>query len=375
MKLFYIANIRLPTEKAHGIQIMEMCAAFSDQGIDVELIVPHRKNTILVDPFEYHDTRRVFSIHTLPSIDFVRLGRIGYWATLVVFVVSAVGYLLFKKDAIFYSRDELFVLIFRYLGKNVIWEGHTGQKNLIARLAVHSRVPTVVITEGLRELYLSLGAHTANIFVAPDGADLGRFNIDMSQETARKELGLPLDKKIALYKGHLYEWKGAHTLARAAQHLRPHGVICVFIGGTDADVASFRNEFGHEKNVLILGNKPRQETPIYQKAADLLVIPNSAKDDVSKLYTSPMKLFGYMASGVPIIASDLPSLREIIDERLAYFFMPDDPKSLADTIVSALKDYPEAKKKGAAALLLAENYSWQKRAQNILDFINQQKLS
>ncbi len=373
MKLFYIANTRIPNERAHGIQIMEMCAAFADQGVDTELVVPQRQNHIHDDPFEYHDTRRVFSIHTIPCIDLVRFGRVGYLTTLVVFVAGLFGYLLFKKDSVFYSRDEFIVLAFHMLGKKIIWEGHTGQKNLGARLVVRLRIPTVVITDALKELYLSMGADASRIFTAPDGADIGRFNIAITREQARKELGLPLDKKIALYKGHLYEWKGAHTLARAAQYLREEGVVCAFIGGTDEDVVLFRQEFGGQENILILGNQPRQKTPIYQKAADLLVIPNSAKDDVSKLYTSPMKLFGYMASGVPIVSSDLPSLREILNDSLAHFFTPDDPKSLADVIRKALGEYEEAKKKGATALVLAESYSWQKRAQNILDFIANMK--
>lgn len=369
MKLIYVANSRLPTEKAHGIQIMEMCAAFAGQELEVELVVPKRNNAISDDPFDYHDIRRVFTIRKLPCLDFVGLGRGGFLIELFSFTLMVLVYTLFKKDAIFYTRDEVIALCLRAVGKNVVWEGHTGQKNFALRALLCLRIPIVVITEALKKLYISFNVDSSRIMVAPDGADITRFNIDTTQKEARKMLGLHLDKKIALYKGHLYESKGAHTLARAATCLKGKGVICVFIGGTEKDIESFRREFGSQDNVLILGNRPRQETPIYQKAADLLIIPNSAKDDVSKLYTSPMKLFGYMASGVPIVASDLPSLREIIDDSFAYFFTPDDPKSLCEVIMQALEKYGEAKKKGDSALALAENYSWEKRAQNILDFI------
>lgn len=369
MKFLYIANIRLPTEKAHGIQIMEMCSAFFDQGLEVELVVPKRKNIITDDPFEYHDIKRVFSIRKLPCLDLVRFGRMGFLVELFSFTASIIWYSASIKDTVFYTRDELIALVLYLIGKKVVWEGHTGQKNLVVRMLIRLQVPIVVITEALKELYISLGVIPSKIIVAPDGADIGRFDIPITQREARRELGLPLDKKIVLYKGHLYERKGAHTLASAAQSLKAMDVVCVFIGGTETDIESFRNEFGGCDNILILGNKSRKETPIYQKAADLLVIPNSAKDDVSKLYTSPMKLFGYMASGVPIVASNLPSLREIIDDSLVYFFTPDDPKSLSEVIEYALGEYEEAKKKGRAALALAEQYSWQKRAKSILDFI------
>lgn len=367
--LIYIANIRLPTEKAHGIQIMEMCAAFADQGVAVELVVPRRKNPITDDPFLYHDIKKNFSIRYLPCLDTVKWGRIGFLVELVTFAGSFVFYSVTKPNAIFYTRDEFIAALLRVMGKNVAWEGHTGQKNLIVKLLIFFRVRMVLITEALQDLYKTLGVELSQMIVAPDGADISRFDIPMNMFDARKQLNLPQDKKIVLYKGHLYERKGAHTLAEAAQCLGDKNILCVFIGGTEEDVISFKERFGSFDNVLILGNRPRQETPVYQKASDVLVIPNSAKDDVSKLYTSPMKLFGYMASKVPIIASDLPSLREIIDDSLVTFFTPDDSNSLCKTITHVFDQYDGAKEKAIRTFSIAENYSWQNRAKNILNFI------
>lgn len=370
MKFFYIANIRLPTERAHGIQIMEMCAAFAEQGCSVELVVPNRRNHLKEDPFVYHDVPRTFALRTLPSLDLVRFGRLGFLISLLSFTASTLWYAFFQKDALFYTRDEVIALVLHLSGKRVVWEGHDGQRNVIARMIVYLKIPMVVTMTALKDLYLSFGANAQNILVASNGADINRFNISLLQEEARKELNLSLNKIIVLYKGHLYERKGAHTVARAAPLLKERGVECVFIGGNELDVEAFKKEFGAYENVKILGNKPRRETPIYQKAADFLVIPNSAKDDISNLYTSPMKLFGYMASGVPIIASDLPPLREILNDSLAYFFTPDSPESFAKVLTQALGSREVAKKKGEATLALASEYSWQKRAEHILAFIH-----
>ena len=60
MKLSYIVNLRIPTEKAHGYQICKMCEEFAGLGIDVELITPTRKNSIEVDLFEYYGLRGRF---------------------------------------------------------------------------------------------------------------------------------------------------------------------------------------------------------------------------------------------------------------------------------------------------------------------------
>jgi glycosyltransferase involved in cell wall biosynthesis len=369
-RLSYLANIRLPTEKAHGIQIMEMCQAFADHGIEVELIVPRRLNSLKEDPFVYHDVRKTFVIKRLPCLDLTRLGKWGYRVETVTFAFSAYFYLLFSKKSLRFTRDEFVAWLLSSLGLKVSWEAHMGQKNFFVRSLIRKRVPIVAISEGLKDLYVSLGANAENIIVAPDGADIDRFDIPMSQKEARERLTLSLDKKIVLYKGSLSNWKGPATLAEAAQNFPMSEVQFVFIGGKPNEVEEFKEKFKGE-NVLILGNRPRQETPIYQKAADVLVIPNTAKEDISKLYTSPMKLFGYMAGGVPILASDLPSLREVLSEETAYFFKPDDPMSLAQVLERMLGEEQAREKKALKALELARGYTWESRAEKILNFIKQ----
>ena len=77
-----------------------------------------------------------------------------------------------------------------------------------------------------------------------------------------------------------------------------------------------------------------------------------------------------MGDGGPIVASDLPSLREIIDESTAYFFEPDNSESLARAVKAALEREAESQEKARKALELVRKFSWQKRAEAILRFIN-----
>ena len=104
---------------------------------------------------------------------------------------------------------------------------------------------------------------------------------------------------------------------------------------------------------------------MYLRAADVLVLPNSAKKEVSKTYTSPMKLFEYMASSVPIVASDLQSLREVLDDSTCYFFISDNSESLATVITKALKDL-QAPAKAARPHEKVQRYTWGNRAESIL---------
>jgi glycosyltransferase involved in cell wall biosynthesis len=214
-----------------------------------------------------------------------------------------------------------------------------------------------------------MGDKEDNVLVAVDGADIDRFDIRISQSEARNKLGLPQNKKIVLHKGHLYDYVGAADLAAAMSSVTGKSALAVFIGGTEEDVQKFKDRFGREENILILGHRPRPETPVYQKAADILVISNSAKFERTKSFASPLKLFGYMASGVPIIASDLPALREVVNDSLVTFCEPDNPESIARMIDLVLDNYDEAKAKATVAFEMSENYTWKKRVQRILDFI------
>jgi len=216
----------------------------------------------------------------------------------------------------------------------------------------------VVITKSLKNFYLSKGINNLKILVAPDAVDIKEFNVSLSKEESRDKLGLPQDKKIVMYTGHLYGWKGVGILAQSAELLGKDTFV-VFVGGTDECIDEFKNKYTLD-NILILGRKSHKEIPYYLKTADVLVLPNTAKEDVSKLYTSPMKLFEYMASGVAIVASDLPSIREILNEVNSTLVEADNPKALATGIKKALN------KDGKKAMEDVRQYTWENRALNIL---------
>lgn len=373
-KLIYIANIRLPTERAHGIQIMEMCAAFARQGLEVELVVPRRTNTIKEEPFAYYHIDRLFKITRVYSLDLISFGRIGFLLQTFSFLVSVVFRVLFivkkRNEIIFYSRQEAVAYLLSMLGLNVLWETHMGHDNYFVRSVISRNVPIVAITSGLKGLYASHGAK--NILVAPDAVNIEQFQIEDTREDARKKLGLPEGSKIVMYTGHLYSWKGVDILALAARSLAPD-IRVVFVGGMEKDILSFKKRYGDIENIMMLGNKPHQDIPLYLRAADVLVLPNSAKEEISELYTSPMKLFEYMASGTPIVATRLPSLLEVLNERNAILVNPDSPEDMARGINDMLSDMQHADALSEQARIDVELYSWEKRAKNILEFVAHNK--
>ena len=378
MKLIYLANARIPTEKAHGIQIMQMLKAFANSKLNppadgqnskpkIELIIPRRYNKIKVDSFEYYGVERIFKIKKLPCMDLIPLGlpKIGFLVQTFTFLVSAKIYLLFKKYDFFYTREQLAGLFFQ----NFILELHYLPKKITFwhRKSWQSAQKIITINNFIKDKIIENGVEGDKILVAPDGVDLEKFQIKESQVECRKKLNLPLDKKIVLYAGHLYQWKGGDVLAQATRFL-PVDVETYFVGGTIEDVKKFKIQNSKSK-IQVIGHRPYAEIPYWLAAADVLVLPNSASEKISSHYTSPLKLFEYMASGRPIVASNLPSLGEILNQNNAILVKPDDPDSLAQGIILALQKSENLAKVAAQARLEANGFSWQKRAENIINFI------
>lgn len=373
MGLLYIANIRLPTEKAHGIQIMKTCEALAKADAHVELVVPKRRNKIKEDPFDFYGVEKKFEIKKLWSLDLIWLPifkRWTFWKQSATFALMALLHVRKIQNITLYTRDLLLALVLPK--ENLFYEVHWLPETLhwYHRRAYERVKGLVVISEGIKNDLLQLGIPEEKITVVPDAVDMEQFDIPDSLIEYRERLHFPLEKKIVMYTGHLYEWKGVGTLLDAAQKMPEH--LFVFVGGTEEDVRKFRQKAldKHADNVLILGHRSHGDIPLYLKAADVLVLPNSGEKRISERYTSPVKLFEYMASRRPIVASDLPSIHEVLTDDVATFFTPDDVDSLVDAIQHIFSKPDEAESKAQNAYQKVQEYTWNKRASSVLHFIS-----
>lgn len=363
MKILYIANIRLPTEKAHGLQIMKTCEAFAEAGHNLELVIPTRRNILREDPFSYYQVHSMFRITSLQVPDFVSFGKIGFIVSLLIFSERARLLKSFRSADIIYSRDALVLLQYILLGRRFVFEAH-GKPTLVARLVARHAYRVVVISKALGATYQEIGVPHEKIIIAPDAVDAHMFDDAPLRDGARASLGFMSDAKTVVYTGHLYVRKGVETLAQAAA-LTPEAQF-FFVGGTAGDIAQFRAQWGSQPNIHIIGHVPPTQVPQYLRAADILVIPNSGKDEDAREFTSPMKLFEYMASGTSIVASSVPATREILADDCAYFFTPDDPHALAESIKIALAHTKESGEKAHRAVAKSKEYTWTKRIERIL---------
>jgi len=376
MKISYVANIRIPTEMAHGIQVMKMCEAFAKNGAQIELIVPKRFSISDLgkrDPFEHYKVERIFKIKKIFCLDLTPLNRflgpISFLTQALSFAFFAFLYLLFSKTNIIYSRDRFSLLFVSFFKKNVILEAHQLHRSLFNSV-LNKTKKIVVITNGLKEDLVKRGVDAKKIMIASDGMDLEDFRVSETSEECRKKLNLPQGRKVVLYTGHLYKWKGVETLALSSKFL-DSGTLIVIVGGLKWYLTDFvkfieKNNLG---NVLSLGYRYYNVMPYFLKASDCVVLTGTIKYGISEKYTSPMKMFEYMASKRPIVASDLPSFREVLNEKNSVLVESDNPKAMAEGIKNILKNAQLAEKISEQAYKDVQKYTWDNRAKAILDFI------
>jgi len=181
-------------------------------------------------------------------------------------------------------------------------------------------------------------------------------------------LNLP-SSPIIMCTGHLYAGRGVDLFVALAKEM-PHAHF-VWVGGKPQDVDLWRQRVG-STNITFTGFVPNQEIPLYQSAADVLLMPysrsimGSSGTADSAGVASPMKMFEYMAAGRAIVTSDLPVIREVLDESTAVFCMPDDPTSWRPALEDLLADEINRISLGMQAKQKVQGYTWLARAENIM---------
>ncbi|MFA6050275.1 MAG: glycosyltransferase [Candidatus Paceibacterota bacterium] len=373
-KIIYAANYRLPTEKAHGYQIAKMCESFGGLGFDVALLVPTKKhNPVTKDIFSYYGLQKTFRIERILTPDFFAWKFVP--SSLRFFLQSAWFALamLFRRidaEAIYYLRNPELVWVLKFRGvSKVIFEAHMlPKKRQFYKACVKDADLIPCNSKGTMRALQDIGI--GNLMLSPNGVDIEAFDSAPKKEKARQDLNITLEKKIVLYAGHLYAWKGVGTLLEAAKLDTSNETLFYFVGGKANEIEKLKKEMGVEGIPHIVFHEHIEHSliPVYLKAADVVVLPNSKKSEESVAFTSPIKMFEYMASGTPIVAADLPSIREILSEENACFFTSDSALSLKEKIDLLLSDRELAKRLSQSARKDVGQYTWVNRAKNIVTF-------
>jgi glycosyltransferase involved in cell wall biosynthesis len=389
MRILYLADIRFPLERANGIQSIETCHALAARGHDVTLIVRPDSHEPARDPFEFYGLPRLSNLHVdvAPVTGPIAARRAGY---LTFALGRAIGHA--RQDLIF-TRDlglaSLVLRLPRALRAPLVYEAHTiaadaaaARPQMIANAPAASEAKLrrltardqrvwrgadgyVTITDGLRrELETRFGPRERTA-VVPDGVRA----VDRTDRSATENTEQPAaDQFVIGYAGHLYPWKGVDIVVEAVAALTDtRGLI---VGGHDKEpdlerVKAFAKELSCESRITFTGLLPPPAVRAKLAEADVLLLPNP-KSAISNAFTSPLKLFEYMAAERPIVASDLPSIREVLrDDENALLVEPGNPQAFVNAITRLKKDATLAKRLAARARADVAQFTWRARAERL----------
>ena len=369
MKIAYISKSFIPSRTANSIHVMKMCSALAENGHEVTLLAPNFKNLNqkeINDVYSYYGVKNNFEIKKLwyPKLK----GEVFFY-TLSIFI-----FLLFnRKYILIYGRFILGCYVASLLRHNVVLESHAPiyeKKDInqkIFKKLIKSKYFTklVVISKVLKDMYLENGyLDKKKIEVNHDAADeVQDFNTKINLFGERNNL------KVG-YVGHLYKGKGMEVIDSIAKKLDKDVEIHI-IGGLEKDIKLWREKIIN-KNIYFYGFIPHSKISNYINSLDICLLPNqkivlthgaSMQKEIKNYsnFTSPLKLFEYMSHKKPIIASDLPVIREVLNEKNS-ILVECDNTNLWLRAINYLRKSENREIIANQALLDFSKFTWKKRA-------------
>ena len=381
LKIACVSSTRIPSETANSIQVMKVCQALSKMGYSISLIVPRADNVIDDSQLSWESLAAHYGL----SAQFEVIALKRSWGKLArrFFPWRAVWKALRIKSDVIYawlSQSAAGGLLARrpvFLEMHDLPTGRFGGfwYRLFLRLPGRKRMLpiTQALADALQQKF-SPPLQKDQIVISPNGVDLERFDDTLDPPTARHELGLP-DKMTVACTGHLYSGRGAELFLELAVDLPQYHFL--WVGGRPNDVERWRNKLRESGlgNVTFAGFISNKILPRYQAAAEILLMPyrkdmGASSGQNPDKYFNPMKMFDYMAAGRPIITSNLPVIREILDEEKAVFCPPQDVAAWSKAITQLMKDSEKREILGQRAREEAAQYTWIERAKKgFQDFI------
>jgi glycosyltransferase involved in cell wall biosynthesis len=381
MTLDYVTTARLPSEHAHAMQIVENCAAMAEAGAAVTLhaAARRRRGSQPADPRDHYGVGRGFALDRVPCLDPTGrdLGLPFHVVGTTLALAMAAQLRGHAGRRVVYTRDPLVVAVLARVTRHLplVYEAHqmaaSDRGRRLHAACVRRAALVVAVTPALEAYARELGARRT--IVAPTGVRLARFAAAPDRSAARARVGLPHGTFVVGYAGRLETLgvaKGVDTVVDAIARLRHLPLALAVVGGPDGRVDALRRRWlAHglpTERFVAPGMVAPGEVPAWLAAFDVATIPFPVNRHFADC-ASPLKLFEYLAAGLPIVASDLPSTRAVLRHgETGLLVAPGDAGAIAGAIAALHADRAVRDRLARAARAHAGAYGLDTRARRLL---------
>lgn len=371
MKIAAISSAWVPSVAANSIQVMKVCSALAELGHTVQLFTPETAAKTGWEELEVHYGLRTqfeitwlrenrafkrydFALHALNAARSFGAEIIYTWLYQAAALACWKGYptLLEMHET---PTGKLGPQLFRYCMRS------NGKKRIL---------PTTRAIVAMLEQVAGVKFAEEEVVVCPNGVELHRYENLPPAAEARQLLGLPQGLTVG-FTGHFYAGRGVDLMMGLAEQFP--GVRFLWAGGRAEDVERTWEQV-HERglhNVTLTGFVENQRLPLYQAAADILLMPygkaiaGSSGGNIVQVI-NPMKMFEYLAAGRAILSADLPILHEVLNERNAVFAPPEDAEAWKAALAALIASEPRRAALGEQARRDAAQYTWLERERRAL---------
>ena len=317
-KINYVTFSSIPSTLPSSLQIIKTCENLAKYGHDVTLIKPGTGNK-KISLKKYYGLK--FHVNLKEFIFFKSFPR---GADFYLYCFVCLFFILKKKNSITITRNYFICFLLGLFKKKTILEIHhdTGIEGRLTRFILkysnffknNKLLKIIAITNSVKDLFIKkYNVSSEKIIVLPSGSSLQTKQLPIIKNKKKLRIG---------YFGSFSPSKGINTLIKLSK-IDPNNDYYLY-GGSKKEILRLK-KINTNRNLILKESIPYARLPNIIKEMDILTLPYTKivrsageVDDISK-FTSPLKLFDYMAAGKMIITSDLEVLREVLNSKNAFF--------------------------------------------------------
>ncbi|MEM8556555.1 MAG: glycosyltransferase [Bacteroidota bacterium] len=375
LRVAYVTDQPLPRTATDAEQLVSAASALAAAGADVDLLLPKhalKETASAEDIAAFYEVPPTFGVLPVRGLTptFRGLEKVVHgWA--------AARHPRVKRADLLYTRNLPSVMAALRRGLPTVYETYRPwptqrprTRRFFRRLFAHPRFLGAVLHSQLAaESYRYVGATEDQLLVAHNGYNPARMAPVLPQAQARYATGLPADRPIVVYAGHVSPEKGLGLVLDLAERIPEAEFVLVGSKGT----GPIETRAAIMENVHIVAWQPFSATVPYLYAADVLLIPPTRGPlaDVGNTVL-PMKTFLYMAAGRPIFGPATPDLLEVIDDGVSGRLVAPDNLNAATEALRGLLSAPDLRAR-LAAEARRHVRTWQERGEVIRSFLERQR--